>query len=379
MHVSKTLPIFVRPDVAFGVPKIRPLAKSPSFRRWWILFGLFVTFVGLLALIFFVYVRAVYFPFQATGQARLFTITQGASVDTITQQLQRQGYISHPLIFRFYVRLSGATSALQAGDFQLPQQISMVGLVQRLEVAHAAEVSLRFTEGWRREEMAEYITKQQQSLKLHTITGDAFATLAKDPSPALSKLLNNGSAEGTSLQGFLFPDTYLVSPTDSTEQLLKRMVTNYRDKVTPAMVHQFSTQGLTEYEAITMASIVEREGRSVEEKHMIAGILLARLKNGMVLGVDATLQYVLGYSQAEQRWWRQGITVQDLALDSPYNTRLHVGLPPHPICNPGLAAIEAVAQPQASTYVYYLHDAQGVIHYATTLSEHEANIARYLP
>src|SRR5690606_394733 len=120
---------------------------------------------------------------------------------------------------------------------------------------------------------------------------------------------------------------------------------------TPQLLAGFSAEGLSEYEALTLAAIVERESYSGEERPIIAEILLKRLRTGEILGTDATLQYALGYSAEEGRWWKQGITIEDLDLDSPYNTRRRTGLPPAPICNPGIEAIQAVAEPKDTPYL----------------------------
>jgi UPF0755 protein len=129
---------------------------------------------------------------------------------------------------------------------------------------------------------------------------------------------------------------------------------------------------------MVLASIVEREGRTDEDRPVIAGILLKRLNSDWPLQADATLQYALGYQAFEKSWWKKALTVEDKKIRSPYNTYLNAGLPPAPISNPGLSSIRAVVYPTVSPYWYYLHDPQGRVHYATTLEEHEQNIASYL-
>ena len=324
------------------------------------------------------YVQAVYYPQTASGEVVPVTLKEGAGLDEISQELESKGLISQPLFLKVYAKLSGVGSHLQAGKFDIPSQISIKELLRRLGVATREQASLRFTEGLRREEDADYISSVSNDLKLTSLSGASFSSLAKDPSMDLRQQLGERLPAEASLQGFLFPDTYLINIDDSAQKLLMRMLDNYKMKVTSSLQASFTAQGLKEYEALTLASLVEREGRGEKERPVIAGILLKRFKAGIPLGVDATLQYALGYSESEKRWWREGITVQDLALESPYNTRKVVGLPPRPICNPGLGAIEAVAKPVASPYLYYLHGKDRQIHYAKTPAEHEANIARYL-
>lgn len=131
-------------------------------------------------------------------------------------------------------------------------------------------------------------------------------------------------------------------------------------------------------QVIILASIVEREGRSAEDRPIIAGILLKRLKADWPLQTDATLQYALGYQAREKSWWKKSLTLEDKNVRSAYNTYLNPGLPPGPISNPGIESIKAVIYPKESEYWYYLHDPAGSVHYATTIEEHNANVAQYL-
>lgn len=364
------------------VPPISPASAvpAPRFRRWWrwyIAAGVVVMAAVVVVGASTVYARQVYWPASPSGALVAFKIEEGTTVAQIADQLQAAHLIEQPVIFSLYVRLSGTASKLQSGGFQIPQHISIQDLVTRLQAAKRDEATLRFVEGWRREEMADYVTKQHEK-GLIDMTGDQFSALALNPSPTLRAKLGTALAPGDSLQGFLFPDTYIVNRDETAEQLLGRMLDTYKKRTSSGMVAGFKKQGLNEYEGLTLAAVVERESHKGDERAIIAGILLSRLKAGIPLGVDATLQYALGYSNTEKKWWRQSLTIDDLKVDSPYNTRLHAGLPPHPICNPSLTAMQAVAQPKDTNYLYYIHDSSGQAHYARTLDEHNANIAKYL-
>jgi UPF0755 protein len=153
---------------------------------------------------------------------------------------------------------------------------------------------------------------------------------------------------------------------------------NFNKKVTPQMREDAKKTGLTFAQTITLASIVEREGKTDSDRPMIAGILLNRIKLGMPLQVDATLQYTLGYQPFAKTWWKKELSVDDKKINSPYNTYANVGLPPAPIANPGMASINAAMYPTSSDYLYYLHDKTGTAHYAKTIEEHNANIQKYL-
>lgn len=316
-------------------------------------------------------------PSEASGELVPVTIAEGLSVPEIGEQLSEAGLLNDPRVFALYVRWSGNATSLQSGNFQIPKNISISQLVKKLQSARRDEAVLRFIEGWRREEMAEYIDSQHEK-GLVDMTGSQFSALALNPTPALRAELGSRITADDSLQGFLFPDTYVVNKDETAEALLSKMINTYKKRVTDSMLAGFKRQSLTEYEAVTLAAIVERESHQGEERAIIAGILLSRLNSGIPLYVDATLQYMLGYSEDEKKWWRQNLTVDDLALDSIYNTRLNAGLPPHPICNPSLSALQAVANPTETNYLYYIHAPDGTAHYAETLDQHNANIAKYL-
>ncbi len=161
-------------------------------------------------------------------------------------------------------------------------------------------------------------------------------------------------------EGYLFPDTYFFSGQENEVKVAQMMEENFQKKVKEIKPAD-----------LIIASILEREARILEDKKIIAGILWKRLKTGMPLQVDATLNYLNGKTSED-------MTVEDLNVDSPYNTYLYTGLPPSPICNPGLDSISAALNPQDSPYWYYLSDKQGIIHFAETFDEHKINKAKYL-
>lgn len=179
-------------------------------------------------------------------------------------------------------------------------------------------------------------------------------------------------------EGYMFPDTYLI-PRDATAAAVAQIFQDTFDqKITGAMRQDARATGLTLPEIVTLASIIEREGRSDLDRPVIAGILYNRMEQDWPLQVDATLQYALGYQPEEKSWWKETLYDVDKRVASPYNTYANGGLPPGPIANPGLASIMAAIYPERSEYMYYLHDPTGTIHYATDLAGHEQNIATYL-
>ena len=176
-----------------------------------------------------------------------------------------------------------------------------------------------------------------------------------------------------SLEGYLFPDTYNIDPEAAASEIVDQMLENFEVRVSTEIRDAFERQGLTLHQAVTLASIIEREAVVPEEQPVIASVFLNRLALGMNLDADPTVQYALGLT--EGGWWKAELTVEDLEIDSPYNTYRYEGLPPGPIANPGLSALQAVAAPEDTPYLYFraLCDGSGRHAFATTFEEHLQN------
>ncbi len=179
---------------------------------------------------------------------------------------------------------------------------------------------------------------------------------------------------GGTVEGFLFPDTYLFEPGTNPVEAAQAMLVNFDKRVTPEMRSGFGAQGLSLYQAVTLASIVEREAVLPDERPKIASVFLNRLSQGLNLDADPTIQYALGL-QPDGSWWKTALTSSDLSLDNPYNTYVYSGLPPGPICNPGLASLQAVAHPADTPFFYFRAacDGSGRHQFAKTYEQHLQN------
>ncbi len=280
-----------------------------------------------------------------------FTISKGDGARAIAANLATDRLIRSPTAFFLLIKYLGIERNLQAGDFRINRSMDTTTIARAL--THGiSDVWVTMVEGWRKEEVAN--------------------RLAKDTDLPEAEFLK------VAREGYMFPDTYLIPPDATAGAIAKIFSDNFEAKVTSKMREDVKKQKLTLPEVVTLASIVEREGVSAEDRPIIAGILLRRLEADWPLQVDATLQYSLGYQANEKSWWKKYLSDEDRSVKSPYNTYLNTGLPPGPICNPGLAAITAVIYPKSSDYWYYIHDPKGVAHYAKTIEEHNANVARYL-
>ena len=306
-------------------------------------------------------------PLEPGAAARPFSVSLGESVNSIATRLEEEGFIANADAFRTFLIYAGLDTGVQAGKYQLSPQMSAVEIAYALQDPLPGAVDFNILPGWRVEEIAE-------SLPLSGIEASPvdLVRLVKDP-PA--DLLPEGANQLDSLEGFLMPGAYVVERKTSAYDLVKMFIQRFNESVTPEMRAGFSSQGLALEEAVVLASIVQREAMVVEEQPVIASVFYNRLANGMRLDSDPTVQYALGYDQGGKTWWKNPLSVADLGVDSGYNTYKVIGLPPGAISNPGLPALQAVANPATTDYFYFraLCDGSGKHSFAVTYDEHLKN------
>jgi UPF0755 protein len=289
-------------------------------------------------------------------------ITKGSSGETIGKKLHDAGVIKNELAFKIYLRLKNLSGKLPVGEFEIPQNLSLKDVVALIQKG-PQQVWITIPEGIRREQIPSRFVA---GLGLTGKSADAFID---------SFLLLSEKEEG-----YLFPETYLV-PKDITPQGAITLLKNEFQK-NYATLSKKTPIEMTDSEIVTLASLVERETLKGDERPMVAGILYNRLKLGMPLQVDATVQYTLANMRCRDPkqcsdWWPT-VLRGDYTIVAPFNTYKIAGLPPHAIANPGITALQAATTPAVNDYIYYLHDKTGVIHYAKTLDDHNANIAKYI-
>lgn len=298
-----------------------------------------------------------------------FTIEPGETAVTIAVRLAEGGLINNAELFRLYIRYYGVDAHLEAGDFELRRNMTMEEIAEALQQARMEEVTVTILPGWRAEEIAEMLERE------NIMRSDAFLALVRQGTFAYAVLADR--PEGSTLEGYLFPETYRLPAQATALDLVERMLKTFDQRFTPEMHQAVNQQGITIYEAVTLASIAEREGVVSEELPIIAGVYFNRLEQGMYLQADPTFQYARGYDAASSQWWAP-FDVEDVELvQSPYNTFLNPGLPPGPICSPSQAALEAVTFPADTNYLFFYAKGDGTHAFATTYEEHLANQARY--
>ncbi len=303
-----------------------------------------------------------------------FKIESGESLTAIANRLQSMGLIKDPDLFKRYLQYNGLDAGIEAGDFTLTQAMNVPQLAQALQEGRIAEVQVRIPQARRIEELADSLAAQT------ALDAAEFLALLQnaDQWKAQFPFLNDLPA-GASLEGYVFPDTYGIAKDKVTaREIIATALRNFDKQVTPQMRADLQSQGRTLFDAIRLASIVEREAAVAAERPTIAGVYFNRLTDGMALDADPTVQYALGNTRDPNTWWPQ-ITQDDYqGVDSPYNLYRNPGLPPGPIDNPALASIQAAVYPEKHDYYYFRASCSqdGTHMFARTLDEQIANECR---
>lgn len=311
---------------------------------------------------------------NSVSGATTFTIDSGESVNDVANALHAANLITNPLLFDIYTKLSGTDTQIQAGTYAIPAGGSIVSIARLLKQASSDTMTITIREGLRIEEQAADIDKELSvNNQQMAFNEQDFIRLAHDPSQFSYPFITSST---TSLEGFLFPDTYNVSKAVTAQGMINIMLADFQTK----MYDHFTSinNGLNFYQTLILASILEREVQTDTDQKTVAGILIKRYNESYPLQVDSTSEYELGYSSSDSTWWEPNLTAAQLADHSPYNTFTNTGFPPTPICNPGQASFNDALNPITTSYFYYLSDSSGKIHYAQTLAQQDANIQEYL-
>lgn len=308
-----------------------------------------------------------------TDKEITFEIKSGQTLSDISNNLFNQEVINSKFLFNVYSIKSGLDKNMQAGIYTIPAGSSIKEIAQKFQHG-TLDKKITFLEGWRVEEFARKASSEFSNVDYYD-----FIEYAQD------------------LEGKLFPDTYIFNSSISAEQMVDHLNGLFENRTKDLLSKDYLDKSeLSSEEVIIIASILERETSDLSDRPIVAGILIKRYKENMLVGADATTQYAVSNNKypcntqnltcnindnlqyLEIDWWNPNITIQDLNIEDAYNTRKLLGLPPAPISNPSLDSIKAVLNYVESDYYYYLNDASGKTHYAKDLQEHEQNIQDYL-
>lgn len=316
---------------------------------------------------FFYFRQQVYFSSGNFSGTKILKIEKGQGNETVAANLKKEGLIAEKIYFYYYAHTRGLTGKIMPGEYELSGKMTVPEIASKITSGIDEAIKITFPEGWTSKEV-------ELRIKNNGLRMDDFDSLVKQPAFFQEKYgydFLNGLPKSATLEGFLFPDTYFYKKDATAEDIIKKMLNNFGNKISPELQLEFERQNKTLYEIIIMASIIENEVRSEEDRALVSGIYWNRLKIGQPLQSDITLAYILGEKKKQYSF-------EDTRAVSPYNTYLNKGLPPGPICNPGLSAIKAAIYPKDSDYNYYLSDPEtGKTVFSKTFEEHKINKSKY--
>lgn len=290
---------------------------------------------------------------------KIFEIKQGMGVKDVAAKLQDDGMVSCQSCFIYYVWAKDLKSKILPGNYELSGRLTIPEISEIITNEKEDKIIILFPEGWDAKKMAA-------RLKERGLDGDGFLQLVNQPGDLMGSYDFFKDKKVKTLEGYLFPDTYFFAKDDTAREIVTKILNNFKLKFTAQMAEDLKSEKKTIEEAIIMASIVEKEVRTEEEKKIVAGLFWSRIENEHALQSCATLAYILGQNKKQYSF-------SDTRTPSPYNTYINKGLPPSPISNPGIASIKAAIYPKDTQYNYFLSDPEtGKTYFSKNIAEHNA-------
>lgn len=316
-----------------------------------------------------------------------YSLNKGSSFNDVSAELAKRGIIKNALFFNLYTIFSLNYSKLQAGNYNLSSSMSIADIVKKLSSGSIVKNKITIIEGWDIADIANNVEEKHIYSKEDFIlaTKNDWSTCIASAQPSTQLIecsgfsfdfikdlsAQAGKPKNMDLEGYIFPDTYYISENSFPKELINVALSNFDKKLTPELRQEITKQKKSVFQIVTMASMIEKEVRSLEDKKIVAGILWKRIKEGIPLQVDATVNYATGKNSEK-------VAISDTKIDSPYNTYKYYGLPKGPISNPGIDSILAAIYPEKTDYWYYLTaDETGKTIFSKTLDEHIANQIKY--
>jgi UPF0755 protein len=302
-------------------------------------------------------------PYKGYGGVEQFVeIPPGAGPTSIGRRLAGSGVVRDQLSFRIVLARSGQARRLQAGEYRFDRPMTTREVIDKIARGDVFLRPITFPEGLTVRQMADIYERDGGGTKAE------FLRAAQNPA-----LIHDIDPVAQDLEGYLFPDTYTLPRRATSDQLVQRMVTAFRDVMTPDLVQRAAARGMSVRELMTLASLVEKETAKPGERPIVAAVYRNRLKIGMGMQCDPTVIYALERAGK----YDGNLTRENLQFDSPYNTYRYAGLPPGPIAAPGRASIEAAASPADVPYLYFVSRNDGSHVFSATLDEHNRNVYEY--
>jgi len=295
----------------------------------------------------------------APAEPLTYHLAAGSSLSQVAAELHSGGVLRTPLSLKLFARLNEQGGRIQSGTYRFSSAATPEQILQRLVSGDVEKVSLTIPEGFTQAQIFERIDALGYGDR------DTLQQLATD-----RDFIKSLQLDATSLEGYLFPETYLFTPGIDESKLLKMMVEHFREQLTSELLRKAKQRNLTLHQLVTLASIIEKETGLVEEMPLISSVFHNRLRRGIQLQTDPTVIY--GLSDFDGN-----LTRKHLTNPTPYNTYIIRGLPPGPIANPGLAALTAAAEPAESNYLYFVSRGDGSHHFSKSLQEHNRAVRKY--
>ena len=291
-----------------------------------------------------------------------FKIKEGMDAREIARILEQKGVIDSGFKFRMLAKLNGYEDQLKVGSYNFTTGMKYDEVFEKLLAGEPELVTFTIPEGFGVKDIAKRLAE------IELVDQDEFLKKAETFAPY--DYIEKRKNVFYYCEGFLFPDTYEVENNIEVDDILKIMAEDFDYRLTKKMRTRAAEENMSIYDLITLASIVEKEVRYAEDRPIVAQVFFKRLKIGMPLQTDASLQYLMDAP-------KEDVSIADTQMESPYNTYQHAGLPPGPIANPGLDAIEAVLNPANTDYLYFVADRSGHNHYSYTYDEHLNLVNQY--
>jgi UPF0755 protein len=295
----------------------------------------------------------------------IFSISKGENFLKIGDNLVKENVIKNSFSFKFHSLLSQKYKSFKAGNYLLCSNENVLNIIDKIYRGDIYEKKITIVDGWNLNDIALYF----ENLKI--IEKDFFLNNYNQNKFNSDFIFLKEKPEESTLEGYLFPDTYLVPYDSDIDSIIKTILSNFRNKLSDEIQDDIKKQGKSIFEIITVASLIEKEVRSYEDKRLVSGIIWKRLEIGMPLQIDATVVYITGKKSTK-------VSIAETKIESPYNTYRYRGLPVGPICNPGIESIKAAVYPEKSNYLFYLSKLDGETVFSERYQDHLIAKNKYL-
>jgi UPF0755 protein len=331
--------------------------------------ALVITFILFLTVFFY---WGIYLPKDGIKEDKIFIVREGDSLSFVAQNLEKEGIIKSGYFFIVYGVITKKGKQLKPGSYKLLSLMSVAEILEKISSGGSEKITI--VEGWNLRDIATFLEKKGYGKKEEFYRAAGMPPIYKDGELTDQKagdIVYIEEQKNLPLEGFLFPDTYSISPGTPMEEIISTFLFNFDKKINKETEELIKEREITLFETIIIASLLEKEVNSLEDKKIVSGIIKKRMENNMRLQLDATVTYLTGKKSVQ-------VSIGETRIPSLYNTYVYGGLPIGPICNPGMESIRAALLPKETDYLYYLSKSTGETVFSRTFEEHVAAKNKYL-